>query len=75
MMDWVTLVGFVTIIGVLLGIVIPMIRSVETRLDNKMDSKFEQIDRKLDFLISEVIDLNRRLPAPPEILVASRNYR
>jgi len=41
-------------------------------LNQEIDSKFGESDRRFDQVYMQLIEINRRLPVTPELLVASR---
>jgi len=76
MMDWVNLAGFVAVIGTLLGLIMPTLRSMQQQIGS-MQNQITKLDKKVDdrfvFLTNQIIEINRRLPAAPELLVPSHN--
>jgi len=81
MLDWINLAGLVAILGTLFGIMMPMIRNTEKRLDakiDKLDARIDKVDSKVDGLAKQIIEIHieiaglyRRMPAQPELVVAT----
>ena len=88
-MDLVTIAGFVAILGTLFGILIPMIRNMERRIDSRIDkleSRVDRLDGKVDSgfatLTAQIVDIhrhlngiNRYLGVEPELVLAGSNHR
>jgi len=78
MVDWVTLGALIAIIGTLATVQIALLRDVKGEIKDikqsivALDHKF---DRKFDFLYEQILDINRRLPAAPELVVSSSKWR
>jgi len=78
MVDWVTLGAMVTILGTLAAVQIVLIRGVKDdlhKLSVRVDAMDHKFERKFDFLYEQILDINRRLPAAPELVVSSSKWR
>jgi len=83
-MDWVNIVGFVAMLGTMLGIIIPMIHRLDSKIDavdkkfeakfDKVDEKFVRIDEKIEKINYELMSINRRLPPPAELVVVPQHH-
>jgi len=68
-------VAVLAIVGTILGVLVPMMHRMESRLDGRivrLEIKFDTLSSEINGIHREIANIYRRLPAEPELALARR---